>query len=175
MVWDMFDMGEKHTSLSGNRYISVFLIHHSRFAITILHKDHSFDTIKSLLISAFARTGFTPKKVQHDGAGEYVSKDLEKWLEEQGAFIFTELSNQHEQFQEGLAPEFWGAATLTSITTYHTAALINSIFVSRNVTFNETLFPMREHDQRVYGIYDNQALQEMCTDAYGTTKPMSIN
>eukprot|EP00961_Rhodomonas_salina_P194600 2627240-Rhodomonas_salina.1 len=268
MVWDMFDMGEKHTSLSGNHYISVFLIHHSRFAITILHKDSSFDTIKSLLIRAFTRAGFTPKKVRHDCAGEYMSKDLEKWLEEQGAFIFTELSNQHEQFQDGLseklvdtmgkgihtlllqsglAPEFWGAAALYYTDVYNhlphssidgeipfeihhnkTADVswfcpwgccctlfrgrdlvepehgklaprgeqgiflglglthcrkcwvvycprLNRIFVSRNVTFDETLFPIREHDQRVYGIYDNQALQEMRADAYGTAKPTSIN
>eukprot|EP00961_Rhodomonas_salina_P174584 2354946-Rhodomonas_salina.1 len=66
MTWDMFDMGEKHTSLCCNRYISIFLIHSSRFAITLLHKDRSFDTTKSLLICAFARAGFTPKRVRHD-------------------------------------------------------------------------------------------------------------
>eukprot|EP00961_Rhodomonas_salina_P229323 3099227-Rhodomonas_salina.1 len=51
MTWDMFYMGEKHLSLSGNRYILVFLIHCSRFAITLLHKDCTLETTKSLLIS----------------------------------------------------------------------------------------------------------------------------
>eukprot|EP00961_Rhodomonas_salina_P161321 2171525-Rhodomonas_salina.1 len=83
MVWDMFDMGDKHLSLSGNQYISVFLVHRSSFAITILHKGRSFETVKSMLIRVFARAGFVPKKVLHDGAGEYISPALNTWLEEQ--------------------------------------------------------------------------------------------
>lgn len=265
MCWDMFDMGEKHLSLSGNRYVSVFVVHRSRYAIVLLHKDRTFETMKSLLIRAFARAGFTPKRVRHDGAGEYINKDLEKWLEEQGAFIVTETSNPYEQHQDGISeklvdtmgkgirtlllqsglpPEFWGAAALYYADVYNHlphASLdgeipfeihhnktpdvswfrpwgcrctlfrgrdlvehgklaprgeqgvllglslshgrkcwvvycprLNRIFVSRNVTFDETLFPMRQNDQRVYGIYDNQAVQEMRADAYGTINPVSI-
>eukprot|EP00961_Rhodomonas_salina_P056331 756786-Rhodomonas_salina.1 len=33
---------------------------------------------------------------------------------------------------------------------------------------------MRQHDQRVYGIYDNHAVHEMRADAYGTINPTSI-
>eukprot|EP00961_Rhodomonas_salina_P216591 2925813-Rhodomonas_salina.3 len=102
MTWDMFYMGEKHLSLSCNRYILVFLIHSSLFAITLLHKDSTLETTKSLLIRAFARAGFTPKRVRHDGAEEYISGELEKWLEQQGCIIFTKQSNQHEQHQDGL-------------------------------------------------------------------------
>eukprot|EP00961_Rhodomonas_salina_P075722 1016071-Rhodomonas_salina.1 len=60
-------MGEKHLSLSGNHYVSVFVVHRSRYAIVLLHKDCTFETMKSLLICAFARAGFTPKRVRHDG------------------------------------------------------------------------------------------------------------
>lgn len=133
ITWDMFYMGEKHTMMSGNRYVSVFVIHRSRYAIVILHKDHTFATMRSILIRVFARAGFVPKRVRHDGAGEYISYELNKWLEEQSCYIFTEISNPHEQHQDGiseklvdtlgkgirtillqsgLAPEFWGAAAL---------------------------------------------------------------
>eukprot|EP00961_Rhodomonas_salina_P075321 1010787-Rhodomonas_salina.3 len=33
---------------------------------------------------------------------------------------------------------------------------------------------MQQHDQRMYSIYDNQALQEMRADAYSTICPTSI-
>eukprot|EP00961_Rhodomonas_salina_P215013 2904075-Rhodomonas_salina.1 len=80
MTWDMFDMGEKHLFLSAGL------------------QSHCFT-----LIRAFARAGFTPKRVRHDGAGEYISGELEKWLEQQGCIIFTEQSNLHEQHQDGLS------------------------------------------------------------------------
>jgi len=51
---------------------------------------------------------------------------------------------------------------------------LNRVFVSRNVTFDKTLFPMRHTDQRMLGFYDNNAVQEMRADAYGTTHPVGI-
>mmetsp|Transcript_62736 Transcript_62736/g.130406 ORF Transcript_62736/g.130406 Transcript_62736/m.130406 type:complete len:174 (-) Transcript_62736:1189-1710(-) len=80
MTWDSFNMGESYSSLGGNRSVSVFVIHSSSYAITLLHKDRTFPTMKRLLVRAFARAGFTPKKVRHDGAGEYVSEQLQEWL-----------------------------------------------------------------------------------------------
>mmetsp|Transcript_60528 Transcript_60528/g.124585 ORF Transcript_60528/g.124585 Transcript_60528/m.124585 type:complete len:505 (+) Transcript_60528:1524-3038(+) len=239
MTWDSFDMGEAHASLGGNRYVSVFVIHRSRYAITLLHKDRTFPTMKRLLIRAFARAGFTPKLVRHDRAGEYVSEQLREWLAEQGTYIWTELSAPHEQFgnaiseklvdslgkgirtlllQSELPPEFWGAAALYFTDVYnhlqhsslndeiphnvHTgrqadvswfrpfgcratifrgrdlvehhklaprgeqgvflglcmthgykswivySPRLNRVFVSRNVTFDKTLFPMHHTDHR---------------------------
>eukprot|EP00286_Rhodomonas_abbreviata_P014033 CAMPEP_0181339602 /NCGR_PEP_ID=MMETSP1101-20121128/29358_1 /TAXON_ID=46948 /ORGANISM="Rhodomonas abbreviata, Strain Caron Lab Isolate" /LENGTH=1796 /DNA_ID=CAMNT_0023450611 /DNA_START=148 /DNA_END=5539 /DNA_ORIENTATION=+ len=52
---------------------------------------------------------------------------------------------------------------------------LNRVFVSRNVTFDETLFPMRQNDQRVLGFYDNHSVHEMRADAYGTTHPIGIS
>mmetsp|Transcript_68603 Transcript_68603/g.143115 ORF Transcript_68603/g.143115 Transcript_68603/m.143115 type:complete len:1720 (-) Transcript_68603:7252-12411(-) len=266
MTWDSFDMGDKHPSLGGNRYVSVFVIHRSRFAITLLHKDRSFETMKGLLIRAFARAGFTPKRVRHDGAGEYISTEITEWLAQQGTFIWSEKSNPHEQFGNAISeklvdtlgkgirtlllhsqlpPEFWGAAALYYTDVYnhiphssldnqipqeiHTgkqadvswfrpfgcrATLfrgrdlvehhklaprgeqgvfiglglthgykswviycprLNRIFVSRNVTYDETLFPLREHDQRTFGFYDQHAVHEMRADAYGSINPTTIN
>jgi len=39
--WDLIDLGENFTTIGGNRYLSLFIIHRSRFAITILHKDRT--------------------------------------------------------------------------------------------------------------------------------------
>eukprot|EP00961_Rhodomonas_salina_P036992 497464-Rhodomonas_salina.1 len=44
---------------------------------------------------------------------------------------------------------------------------LNSIFASRNVTSDETLFSLKETDQRSYGFYNNQVITCLCTDAYG--------
>ena len=38
---------------------------------------------------------------------------------------------------------------------------LNRIFSSRNVTFDETLFPLRKYDQRIYGKYDYAVVEEM--------------
>lgn len=43
---------------------------------------------------------------------------------------------------------------------------LNHIFASRHLTFDETLFPLRNTDQRVYGVYDNHTLQQMREDIY---------
>eukprot|EP00961_Rhodomonas_salina_P209288 2824964-Rhodomonas_salina.1 len=45
--------------------------------------------------------------------------------------------------------------------------LLNWIFASRNVIFYDTLFPLHDTDQRVYGYYDNAAITQMHADAYG--------
>jgi len=266
ITWDSFDMGSQHLSMGRNRYISVFVVHRSRYAITVLHSDSTFSTMKRILIRAFARAGFTPKRVRHDGAGEYMSEELTAWLAEQGTHIWSEQSNPHEQFGNAISeklvdtlgkgirtlllhsqlpPEFWGAAALYYTDVYnhlphaslndeiphtiHTgrqadvswfrpfgcrATLfrgrdlvehhklaprgeqgvfiglgmthgykswvvycprLNRVYVSRNVTFDETLFPMRQIDQRVLGFYDNLAVQELRADAYGTCNPVSID
>jgi len=265
ITWDSFDMGSAHISMGGNRYVLVFVIHSSRYAITLLHKDSNFETMKRLLIRAFARACFTPKRVRHDGAGEYVSEQLTNWLADQGTHIWSELSAPHEQFgnviseklvytlgkgirmlllHSQLPLEFWGAAALYYTDVYnhlphasldeeiphtiHTgkqadvlwfrpfgcsATLfrgrdlvehhklaprgeqgvflglgmthgykswvvycprLNRVFVSRNVTFDETLFPMCQHDQRVLGFYDQHAVTEMRADAYSDTNPVDV-
>lgn len=38
---------------------------------------------------------------------------------------------------------------------------LNSIFASRDVQFDETFFPLRATDQRVYGLYDYTIIKEM--------------
>ena len=45
----------------------------------------------------------------------------------------------------------------------------NRIFASRNVVFDETLFPLREHDQRIYGKYDYAVVEEMRASKHVTT------
>ena len=44
---------------------------------------------------------------------------------------------------------------------------LNRIFVTRNVQFDDTFFPMRANDQRVFGTYDNEAVTQMRAQAYG--------
>eukprot|EP00961_Rhodomonas_salina_P199038 2684864-Rhodomonas_salina.1 len=43
---------------------------------------------------------------------------------------------------------------------------LNRVFASRNVTFDETLFPLKDTDQLVYGFYDNQAITRLQADTY---------
>ena len=71
MTWDLIDMGEDWKTMRDNCYISIFIIKRSRFAISILHKDRS--DIKSVVLRAFAKAGFTPKTLRSDGAGELIS------------------------------------------------------------------------------------------------------
>jgi hypothetical protein len=51
---------------------------------------------------------------------------------------------------------------------------LNTIYASRNVTFDETLFPLKTTDQCIYCHCDNVALTEMRADAYGTTAPTNM-
>eukprot|EP00961_Rhodomonas_salina_P303138 3941115-Rhodomonas_salina.1 len=44
--------------------------------------------------------------------------------------------------------------------------LLNRIFAYRNVTFNDTLYQLKESDQHVYGYYDSAAITQMRADAY---------
>eukprot|EP00961_Rhodomonas_salina_P297523 3937283-Rhodomonas_salina.1 len=64
---------------STTQYILVFIVHHSLYAITILHKD-STDFV-GVLRKAIAKAGFTPKHIQCDGAGEYVGGKLAEFLD----------------------------------------------------------------------------------------------
>eukprot|EP00961_Rhodomonas_salina_P211968 2862127-Rhodomonas_salina.1 len=66
MTWDLIDLGEKWTMIGGNRYISLYVIKKSRFAITILHKDST--NFKGILKRAIAKAGFTPKTILCYGA-----------------------------------------------------------------------------------------------------------
>eukprot|EP00961_Rhodomonas_salina_P196393 2650450-Rhodomonas_salina.1 len=43
---------------------------------------------------------------------------------------------------------------------------LNQVFASHNVTFDDSLFPLKESDQHVYGYYYNAAVTQMRTDAY---------
>mmetsp|Transcript_61225 Transcript_61225/g.126463 ORF Transcript_61225/g.126463 Transcript_61225/m.126463 type:complete len:1000 (-) Transcript_61225:457-3456(-) len=254
VTWDLIDMGDKHTTIRGNRYISLFVIHRSRYAITILHKNRA--DFRSVLLRAFAKMGFTPKVVRSDGAAEYLDDKLAQFFIERG--IQHQVSNPHEQFQNAvsekfvdtlgkgirtlllqsqLPPEFWGCAAhfYTDVynhlphasiqnyipygvhhrvqpdiswfrpfgcdaTIYRGKDLVehgklaprgekgvfvglgmthgrkcwlvfsprlNRIFATRNVSFDETLFPLKGSDQRIFGRYDNHAIQQMRADAYG--------
>eukprot|EP00961_Rhodomonas_salina_P168944 2276522-Rhodomonas_salina.1 len=46
------------------------------------------------------------------------------------------------------------------------APRLNSIFASCNITFDDTLYPLKENDQHVYGYYDNAAITQMPVRAY---------
>ena len=43
---------------------------------------------------------------------------------------------------------------------------LNRVFATRNATFDDTLFPLRLHDQRAFGYYDNQPVTQMRADAF---------
>eukprot|EP00961_Rhodomonas_salina_P189204 2552716-Rhodomonas_salina.2 len=43
---------------------------------------------------------------------------------------------------------------------------LNRVFASHKVTFDDTLFPLKESNQCVYGYYDNSAVTQMSADAY---------
>eukprot|EP00961_Rhodomonas_salina_P168507 2271338-Rhodomonas_salina.1 len=69
MTWDLVYVGENWNSIGG----------FSRYAITILHKDHADFVV--VLCKAIAKAGFTPKRIQCDGAGEYISGKLAEFLD----------------------------------------------------------------------------------------------
>eukprot|EP00961_Rhodomonas_salina_P193474 2611725-Rhodomonas_salina.1 len=99
MTWDLIDIGKNWTSIGGYRYISVFIIKCSRYAITILHKDRA--DFVSILRRAIAKAGFTPKRVRCNGAGEYVSAKLMDFFKEND--ILPEFSNPYEQSGNGIS------------------------------------------------------------------------
>eukprot|EP00961_Rhodomonas_salina_P024877 335118-Rhodomonas_salina.1 len=41
---------------------------------------------------------------------------------------------------------------------------LNRVYATTQVTFDETLFPARAHDQRIYGFYDDELVKEMRAD-----------
>eukprot|EP00961_Rhodomonas_salina_P126304 1701235-Rhodomonas_salina.2 len=127
MTWDLIDVGEDWMLIGGFRYISVFIVKHSRYAITILHKDRA--DFVGMLCKAIAKAGFTPKRIRCDSAGEYVSGKLAEFLD--ANYILPQFSNPFEQHGNGLSetfvdsigkgiwtlllqshlpPEFWSAA-----------------------------------------------------------------
>eukprot|EP00961_Rhodomonas_salina_P114027 1533886-Rhodomonas_salina.1 len=72
------------------------------YAITILHKDRA--DFVSILRRAIAKAGFTPKRVQCDGAGEYVSAKLMDFFCKND--ILPEFSNPYEQSGNGISENF---------------------------------------------------------------------
>eukprot|EP00961_Rhodomonas_salina_P244857 3308959-Rhodomonas_salina.1 len=66
MTWDLIDVGENWKSIGGYCYISIFIVKHSRYAITILHKDRS--DFVGVVLRAISKAGFTPKRLRFDGA-----------------------------------------------------------------------------------------------------------
>jgi len=64
VTWDLIDMGENHPTVSHNRYLSLFIIHCSRYAIAILHQNRQ--DFQSVLLCAITKMGFTPKVMRSD-------------------------------------------------------------------------------------------------------------
>jgi len=136
VTWDLINMGEHHPTVSHNRYLSLFMIHRSRYAIVILHQNRK--DFKSVLQRAITKMGFTPRVMRSDGAAEYLDADLARFFEERG--IQHQISNPHQQFQNALSekyvdtlvkgirtlllqsqlpPEFWGCAAHYFTTVYN--------------------------------------------------------
>jgi len=172
VTWDLIDMGDKHTTIWGNRYISLFMIHRSRYAITILQKDRT--DFRAVLLLVFAKMGFTPKTVRSDEAAEYLDNNLAKFFIEH--CIFHQVSNPHEQFQNALSekfvdtlgkgirtlllqsqlpPEFWGccAHSYTDIYNHLPHASINNCIpyaVHHNARPNISWFQLFGCDATIY-------------------------
>ena len=100
-VWhvDVMDIGEKHVSLAGYRYVSVFTIAKSRFTYIELHKTK--DAFLFALQRVIARAGCKPTILRSDGAGEYFTEPVNRYLIQER--IKKESSNAREQFGNGRA------------------------------------------------------------------------
>eukprot|EP00961_Rhodomonas_salina_P132393 1781710-Rhodomonas_salina.1 len=61
LTWDLVDMGKEWTMIGGHRYISIFVVQHSCYVITILHKDST--DFKRILNHAFTKIGYIPKQI----------------------------------------------------------------------------------------------------------------
>jgi Reverse transcriptase (RNA-dependent DNA polymerase) len=97
---DLLDVGEKHASLSGHRYLSIFVIADSRYCIVLPHKLKS--DAASVLERAIIIAGKSPTVLQTDGAYEYVqSKEYKAYLE--SLRIKPQTSCAYEQHQNGKA------------------------------------------------------------------------
>eukprot|EP00961_Rhodomonas_salina_P198516 2677807-Rhodomonas_salina.1 len=66
MTWDLINVGENWKSIGGYHYISIFIVKHSSYVITILHKDRS--DFVGVVRHAISKAGFTPKRLRFDGA-----------------------------------------------------------------------------------------------------------
>lgn len=76
--WDLIDLGKHFTTIGGNQYLSLFIIHHTRFAITILHKDRT--DFKQTLQRALAIAGFMPRFMHSDGTGEHLTPEVQAFF-----------------------------------------------------------------------------------------------
>jgi hypothetical protein len=88
------DLGDKHTSMAGYQYISIFTIAKSRFVIIKLHKTK--DAFLSAIQRAITRAGHKPSILRSDGAGEYFTEPVNRYLLQE--HIKKETSNAREQF-----------------------------------------------------------------------------
>eukprot|EP00961_Rhodomonas_salina_P035336 475463-Rhodomonas_salina.1 len=68
---------------------------------------------------------------------------------------FVVLAVHVQFFVEGISSTTTSLRLVVSVESFH------------NVTFDDTLFPLRDSDQRVYGYYYNAAITQMHADAYG--------
>jgi hypothetical protein len=79
-VWhvDVMDLGDKHTSMAGYRYISIFTIAKSRFVIIELHKTN--DAFLPAIQRAITCVGQKPTMLRSDCAGKYFAEPVNCYL-----------------------------------------------------------------------------------------------
>ena len=93
-------MDEDWVSISGNSYVTIFVILKSTFIMIFLHNKRS--KFPELLEKAFLQAGYTPKILLTDGLKEDNSEEVMAICQKQG--ILKQMTNAHQQFQNG-APE----------------------------------------------------------------------
>jgi len=132
---DLVDMTSV-PSLSGFRYLSIFVIHDSRFTMVFAHKTK--DEAPTILLKAFAQAGYVPKILRTDSAAEYCTPSIDRILLDRG--IDKQYSNPYEQHGNAKAetmvhaigkgircqllaangpPEFWAFAAINFIDVYN--------------------------------------------------------
>jgi hypothetical protein len=137
-VWhvDVMDLGANHLSLSGYRYISVFTVATSRLMCIELHKTK--DEFLPAIQRAITRVGHMPTILRSDGAGEYFTEPVNRYLLQE--HIKKETANAREQsgngraetlinslgrgmrvslYSSGLPFEFWGFAAINWADVYN--------------------------------------------------------
>jgi hypothetical protein len=87
------DLGANHLSLSGYRYISVFTVATSRLMCIELHKTK--DEFLPAIQRAIIRVGHKPTILLSDGAGEYFTEPVNRYLLQE--HIKKEAANAREQ------------------------------------------------------------------------------
>ena len=129
---DLYDMGADCTTTSGGRYIFVFVIARSRYTLVEVtdKKSNAFACFKRVC----ARVGYMPKILRHDNAGEHISSEFLRFLQDHQ--VQPQFSAPYEQHQNGISEsgvnkiskkcrvilqqsglpiEFWGWALLHAV------------------------------------------------------------